>query len=109
MVNVNVNEFKIGLEGKEYTFRLDFKALIKFNKKYDNAMIIFNEFLAGKNIYDCIIKILSCSCVEREFTEDELESKLSFDFKTMKLIDEITFALIEGILSDEKGNKKEKN
>lgn len=112
MINVNVNEFKISIYGVEYTFRLDFKALIEFNNRYDNAMMIFNEFLAGKNVYDCIVKILSCSCVEKEFTEAELKSKLSFDFKTMKLMDDITFALIQGLLPDEKeakGNKKAKN
>jgi hypothetical protein len=113
MINVVVNEFKIGIKGTEYTFRLDFRALKNFNNRYENAMQIFNEFLAGKNIYDCIVKILSCSCVEKEFTEAELESNLSFDFKTMKLMDEITFALVEGILSEEKektkGNKKAKN
>lgn len=112
MINIEVNEYKIGIEGIEYTFRLDFRALKKFTKKYENAMIIFNEFLAGKDIYDCIVKILSCACVEKEFTQEELETKLSFDFKTMKLMDEITFALVEGILSDKKdnkGNKKAKN
>lgn len=109
MINIVVNEFKIGIEGKEYTFRLDFKALKKFNDRYKNAMVIFNDFLAGQNIYDCIVKILACACVEKEFTEEDIETKLSFDFKTVKLMDEITYALIEGIMSDEKGNKKEKN
>lgn len=109
MVNVDVKEFKIKINGTEYTFRLDFKALLKFNNKHENGMLIFNEFLQGKNIYDCIIKILSCSCIEKEFTEEELLESVGFNFKTMKLFDEITFALIEGIVNDEKGSKKEKN
>lgn len=109
MVNVDVKEFKIKIKGEEYTFRLDFKALLKFNSKYDNAMIIFNEFLGSKNIYDCMIKILSCSCVEKEFTEEELAENIGFNFKSMKLFDEVTFALIEGVLSDEKSNSNEKN
>lgn len=109
MVNVEVREFKIKIGEKEYTFRLDFKALLKFNNKYVDGMLIFNEFLQGKNIYDCIIKILSCSCIEKEFTEEELAESIGFNFKTMKLFDEITFALIEGIMNDEKGSKKEKN
>lgn len=109
MVNVEVREFKIKIGEKEYTFRLDFKALLKFNNKYENAMLIFNEFLQGKNIYDCIIKILSCSCAEKEFTQEELAENIGFNFKTMKLFDEITFALIEGVLSDKEGDKQEKN
>ena len=113
-INVAVNEFKIVLGGVEYTFRLDFRALLKFTKRYDDALVIFNEFLAGKDIYNCIIKILSCACPEKEFTEDELAEQLSFDYNTMKLMDQITFALIEGVLSDqndknEKGNKTPKN
>jgi len=106
MVNVEVREFKIKINGTEYTFRLDFRALLKFNNRYVNAMLIFNDFLAGKDIYNCIIKILSCACVEKEFTEAELEESLSFDFRNLKLMDEITFVLVEGIINDEKDNKK---
>ncbi|WP_019850626.1 hypothetical protein [Desulfitobacterium sp. PCE1] len=108
-INVAVNEFKIGLDSIEYTFRLDFRALLKFTKRYKDALVIFNEFLTGKDIYGCIVKILSCSCLEKEFTEDELVEQLSFDFKTMKLMDEITFALIDGVLSEDKGDKKSKS
>lgn len=114
MANIEVKEYKIKMDEKEYTFRLDFKALIKFNNKFENSMEIFNNFLQGKNIYDCITKILSCSCKEKEFTEDELAESLSFDFKTMKLFDEITFTLIEGVMGETgkkktKGNKETKN
>jgi hypothetical protein len=109
MVNVDVKEFKIKINCIEYTFRLDFRALLKFNNKYENGMSIFNEFLSGKNIYDCIIKILSCSCIEKDFTEKELLESVGFNFRTMKLFDEITFALVEGIVNDEKGSNKEKN
>jgi len=109
VVNIKVNEFKIQIDGSECTFRLDFNALIKFNERYDDAMADFNNFLQGKELYNCIVKILSCACVEKEFTEEELKHSLSFDFKTMKLMDEITFALVEGILSDKKDEPKGKN
>lgn len=108
MVNVKVSEFKIKIDGKQYTVRLDFRALIKFENRYENAMPIFNNFLQGKNVYDCILKILSCACVEKDFTEKELASQLSFDFQTMKLMDEITFALIEGI-TEKSDDESEKN
>jgi len=109
MVNVEVKEFKIGLNGEEYTFRLDFKALLKFNSKYKNSIDIFNEFLQGGNRFGCVVKILTCCCVERDFTEEELMESLGFSFKVMKLIEEIGFSLMEGILSDEKGDKNKKN
>ncbi|WIV10544.1 hypothetical protein [Proteiniborus sp. MB09-C3] len=98
MVNIEVKEFKIKISKKVYTFRLDFRALLKFNNKYENGMEIFNLFLQGKNSYDCVVKILSCACIEKEWTEEELASKLSFDFETMRLIDDIMFTLAEGLL-----------
>lgn len=109
MINIQVKEFKIKLADKDYTFRLDFRALIKFENKYGtDGLILFNEFLQGKNVYGNIIKILSCCCVEKDFTEKELANILSFDFSTMKLMDEITFALIEGMI-DKKEGKEVKN
>lgn len=105
MVNVEVKEFKIKLDKKIYTFRLDFNALLKFNNKYEDGMEIFNEFLQGTNVYEAIVKILSCACVEKEWPEEELTKSLSFDFQTMRLMDEITFALVEGVFSE--GESKE--
>lgn len=110
MVNVEVREFKIKISNKEYTFRLDFKALIKFDKKYGiDGMQLFNKFLQGTDTYECIIKILSCACIEKEFTEEELGKALSFNFNTMRLFDDITFALAEGLLSESKGSNEGKN
>lgn len=109
MINVQVREFKIKLGGKNYTFRLDFKALMKFENKYGkDGFILFNNFLQGNEVYSSIVKILSCCCIEKEFEEEELSSLLSFDFKTMKLMDEITFALVEGMI-DKSAGKEGKN
>lgn len=109
MVNVEVKEFKIKINNIECTFRLDFRALIKLNNKFENAMDIFNAFLNNQDTYGCIVKILSCACVERDFTEEELIKYLSFDYKTIRLMDEITFALIEGVMGEKEGKKKTKN
>lgn len=111
MTNIDVKEFKLKLQGKDYKFRLDFKALLKFNNKYENAIDLFNEFLSGKNVYDTVIKILSCACVNKEISEEELASKLAFNFECMKLIDEVTFALVQGVLSESEtsGDVEEKN
>ena len=126
MSNIEVKEFKIKIGKKEYTFRLDFKALIKFNNRFKDheevfingegkeekrvvgAMSIFNDFLQNKDIYGCIVKVLSCACIEKEFTEDELAGMLSFNFKTMTLMDQITTALIDGVMG-EKETAKGKN
>ncbi|WP_097025423.1 hypothetical protein [Clostridium peptidivorans] len=111
MINIEVREFKIKIDNKEYTFRLDFEALIKFDKKYGlEGMELFNKFLSGNDTYECIIKILSCSCIEKEWEEEELKKGLSFNFNTMRLFDEITFTLAEGLINDDlDGSNKEKN
>ena len=128
MANIEVKEFKIQIGEKKYTFRLDFRALIKFNNSFKDeqetflndegkeekrtigAMGVFNNFLQNKDIYSCIVKILSCACMEKDFTEDELASELSFDFKTMTLMDQITTFLIDGVMGEkETGTAKGKN
>jgi len=105
MVNIEVKEFKIKINKEKYTFRLDFRALFKFTNRYENGMELFNEFLQGKNVYECIIKILSCACVEKEWEEIELTNAIPFNFKIMKLMDEITFTLIEGMLQEKEGGE----
>ncbi len=100
MANVEVKEFKIEIGKKEYTFRLDFKALIKYSNRYENGIEIFNNFLQNKDIYGCVVKILSCACAKKDFTENELETALPFNLKTMKIVDEVTMALIEGIMGE---------
>jgi len=108
MVNVKVQEFKINIGKKKYTFRLDFNALINFENKYGkDGMILFNNFLNGQNIYDCVVKILSCSCVEEQLDEEYIKENLSFNFTTMRLLDEITFSLVDGLL-EEKEEVEEK-
>ena len=128
MANIEVKEFKIQIGEKKYTFRLDFRALIKFNNEFKDeqetfinndgkeekrvigAMGVFNNFLQNKDIYSCIVKILSCACIEKDFTEDELARELSFDFKTMNLMDQITTFLIDGVMGEkETGTAKGKN
>lgn len=133
----NVQEYKLKIGDKEYTFRLDFKALIKFNERYkgyktiplldkdkkpviDNktgeakiielgALDIFNNFINGEDQYGGIVKILSCACKEKDFTEDELLELLSFDFPTMKILDLITNSMIEGSLTLSRGNNDKEN
>jgi hypothetical protein len=105
-----VQEYKLEIKGKERIFRLDFGALIKFNKKYENSMEIFNDFLKGTNEYDCIIKILSCSSKDEEIEDDFLKKNLSFDFPTIKILDLISKNMIQGsLILDEKETEQEES
>lgn len=105
-----VQEYKLEIDKEEFTFRLDFDALIKFNERYENSMEVFNNFLQGKKEYDCIIKILSCSCKNEKVTEEFLKHNISFDFPTMKILDLISRDMIQGsLILDKKENKEETN
>lgn len=113
---IKVKEHKLNIDGKEYTFRLDFKALIKMQEKYDDGLAIFNRFLASikdnKDDYNLLLKILSCACTE-EITEEELQNKLAFNFNVMKQLDAITLDLITNSLEitdvSENENENTKN
>lgn len=107
-----VQDYKLQIGEEEYTFRLNFKALMKFEDKYEDSMKIYNDFLAGKKQYANEIKMLSCACTERDFTEDELAEKISWDFPTMKVLDAMANNMFYGSLvikDDKKKNSKEKN
>ncbi|MCR3758152.1 hypothetical protein KYB31_03960 [Clostridium felsineum] len=108
----SVQDYKLQIGEKEYTFRLNFKSLMKFQDKYKNSMKIFNDFLKSEKQYINEIKILSCCCIEKEWTEEELAEKISWDFPTMKVLDAIAIQMIQGslIVDDEgKENNNEKN
>lgn len=136
----DVQEYKLQIGEKEYIFRLDFKALMKFNEKYKGyktipilengkpkldrnnkpimkelgALDIFNKFINTPGDYEDLVKILSCACVDKEFTEEEILESLSFDFPTIVILDGIANRMIQGsLILDKKennsGGNKEKN
>ena len=109
-MNIKVKEHKLKIDGKEYTFRLDFKALVKMQEKYDNGLEIFNKFLESiqenKDDYNLLLKILSCACTE-DISEEELQNKLAFNFNVIKALDAITLDLITTSL--EIGNKNDED
>lgn len=104
----NVQEYKLNIDNKEYTFRMDFQCICKFEDKYNNSLEIVNNYLQGNKQYSNLIKILSCSCVEKDLEEEELKKEISFDLPTLKVLDSIGYAMLVGSLKlDKKDNKKE--
>lgn len=104
-----VQEYKVEIGEETLTFRFDFKAIIKFEERYDNSTEIVNKYLNQQKQYSNLIKILSCCCVEKDFTEKELSETISFDFQTMKLFDGIGYRMLVGSLdlTKEDDSKKE--
>lgn len=107
-----VQEYKLQMGEKEHKFRLDFRALMRFQDRYENSMEIYNNFLRGKKQYINEIKILSCAGADKDWKEEELAEALSFDFPTMKVLDAMAMQMMNGSLvvkDDKKKNSKEKN
>ena len=133
-----VQEYKLEIGENKLTFRMDFKALMKFSRRYEgysepvvvngvpqtdeneqpimneiNAIGIFNRFINTTGDYDGLVKILSCACVEKDLTEEELHKGLSFDFPTMLILDQIANNMIRGSIkidaSTSSENKAAKN
>lgn len=107
-----VQDYRLQIGEKEYTFRLNFKALMKFQNRYEDSVKIYNDFLAGKKQYVNEVKILSCACVEKDFTEDELAEQISWDFPTIKVLDAMALQMMNGSLvvkDNEEKKSKAKN
>ena len=64
---------KIG--DKEYSFEFTNRAFIKLDEKYEDSADIFNGILNGKNHLINSVRIMTVSCKEKEFTEDEISCK----------------------------------
>lgn len=97
-----VQEYKLEIGKKKYTFRFDMNCVLKLEERYDNSTQIINDFMQFKKEYTNAIKILSCACVEKDWTEKELKKSLSMDFPTMKVIDNICYIMIQGSLALDK-------
>ena len=104
-----VQEYKLEIGNEKYTFRFDMNCVLKLEERYDNSTQIINDFIQFKQEYTNAIKILSCACVEKDLTEEELKRSLSMDFPTMKVIDNICYIMIQGSLALDKPKDKKEN
>lgn len=94
-VNSVRKKHKLTMNGKTYTFNLNFKALIKLETEYrTNARLIIQNALIGANQTENILKILSCSCDNSDLTYDYLAENIKFSIKNMNTIKEIARDLI---------------
>lgn len=64
---------------KEYTFEFTNMSFIKLDEKFDKAGDIFNGVLQGKHHLSNSIKVLSVSCKEKEFTQEEIANEATSD------------------------------
>ncbi|WP_066022834.1 MULTISPECIES: hypothetical protein [Clostridium] len=103
-----VQEYKLEIGDKEYTFRFDMNCVKKIEDRYENSTQIINDFLQFKKEFTNAIKILACACIEKDWTEEEFSNSISMDYPTMKIIDGICYSMIQGSLSFDKKKEDDK-
>lgn len=104
---------KLNLAGEELKFEMTNRTIFKIDEKYDNFSTVINGLMFGKNLYNNALKVLVCSCISREVTEEEFEQKLTAEQITQEIVPLATDLYLEdyrGIResnsSDEDNKKK---
>lgn len=68
-------KFKIG--DKEYSFKMTNKTVFKIDEKYANYGTVLSGIMNGKQFYTNALKLLSCSCIEKQWEFDELAEEMT--------------------------------
>lgn len=97
------------LEGP-LNFVMDFRAVKKLDKRFGHqeAGRVFKELMNtnSKEFTDCVMKVLSCCCVDKDLQAEELEKILTPDITTFITIDNIAYKLLMGFLGEQEDKKK---
>lgn len=84
-----VKKFKIG--DKDYNFKMTNKTVLKIDERYGNYGSVLEGIMKGKQFYTNALKLLSCSCVDKEIiTIDDEKVEKTKEFTIDQLVDELT-------------------
>ena len=108
--SMKVQEFKWNIGDKDYTFRLDFNALDKYYSRFEkDSMRNLESIMKGEGFYyKHIVNLLECSCIEKDFKENELFNCISLDLATLQELDAVGVLLLGELFTVKEGNE-EKN
>jgi len=62
---------------KEYSFKITNKTIRKIDEKYGNYGSILYGLMEGKQFYTNALKLISMSCIEKEWDIEELEDAMT--------------------------------
>lgn len=89
-----IKNYKIKLEGheEEINLRLDFKAMIRMHKEYENAFILLHTMIY-ENDLEVLPKIIRCMA-DQEITEEEIIHHFEVNSKSLNVLAAIVNDLI---------------
>ena len=79
-----VRKFKIGQE--ELEFKMTNKTIFDIDELYGNFGAVINGVMKNSNLYNNSARVVACSCITRELTEEELKEKLTPEQLTQDLV-----------------------
>lgn len=80
-----VKKFKVGDE--EFTFKITNKTILKVDETFDNYGKVIDGLMQGKQFYTNALRLLCCSCIEKEFTLEELADQLTPEQMNLEMPD----------------------
>ncbi|KGN00824.1 RNA polymerase subunit sigma [Clostridium phage CWou-2020a] len=106
---LNKNILKIN--GITYHFKITNRTILRIDKKYGRYPEIIKGMMEGEDFFTNALKILSCSCMEKEWDIDELIDSLTgqqLNFIIPSLVADVYFEYIGAGEAQEEGTEEEK-
>lgn len=102
---------KMTIQGREYNFRMTNKVIFRIDEVYGNYGSVICGIMQGEQFYTNAVKLLSCSCTEKEWQFDELADALTpiqLNTEVPQFVQELYFDYI-GIDEEKEDKPKTKN
>lgn len=100
---------KLTINKKDFGFKVTNRVIIKLDEKYDNAGSIIDGIMNGKQFFSNALKLLSCSCIEKEFTLNELIETIHGNQMCVEIPGLVTELLLDYIgINEDKDNEESK-
>ena len=93
-----IKTYKININGEEIELKLDFNALIKMYKEYENAFLLIYQYVF-ENDFEKLPAIVRCMA-NKEISEEDIKNNMLINIKAIETLSNITLDLIDQELSD---------
>ncbi|MDQ0149213.1 RNA polymerase subunit sigma [Eubacterium multiforme] len=77
---------KLILGNEELEFKMTNKTIFDIDEKFNNFGEVINGVMNNTNLYNNSLKVISCACITRELTIDELIEKLKPEQITKEIV-----------------------